>query len=227
MKLSEIVIGTKLELELFNSMGEKIRPPLISELEWAENDNSAYIATPIHEGVLYPVRIGTVMTVCFFAKDNVYRFKAKVSNRCLKDNIYLLKIEALSVLEKVQRRQFYRFDWSIPVKYRVIESVEPESEVENPYKDGITRDISGGGLSIALKEKVEMEKLVECLLPLRSDFTVKFIGKVVRSVKRNLEASKYDYEIGVSFKKIDNKDREAVIKYIFEEQRKLRKKGLI
>lgn len=225
MKLSEIPMGSKLELEVYNSLGEKIRPPLISELEWIEEEEIAFIAAPIYEGILYPLHVGTEMTVCVYNKNDLYKFKADVLHRGIKDNIALLKIAVTGKIIKIQRRQFFRFDWSIPIQYRVIGSMNPEYNEDSPYKKAITRDMSGGGVSIGLEEKVELDKFVECQLPLPRR-TINFFGKVVRSVRTENEEI-YKYEIGVLFRKIENRDREEVIKYIFQEQRKLRKKGLI
>ncbi|MCR4434479.1 MAG: flagellar brake protein [Clostridiales bacterium] len=226
MKLADLAIGTKMELELYDSLGEKIRPPLISEFEWAEGESTAFIAAPIHEGNIYPVRIGTVMDICFLTKGDLMTFKARVLDRDQKDNIALLKIEAVSEFEKIQRRQFFRFEWSIPVQYRIVSSYHSEQNGDEPFINAVTKDLSGGGLCIVSKDKIELDKILECQLTLGSDETIKFFGKVIRVVRRE-DKGNCKYEVGVAFRKIDQKDRESVIKHIFEEQRKLRKKGLI
>jgi len=44
---------------------------------------------------------------------------------------------------------------------------------------------------------------------------------------RKLEQDEYQYETGIAFDVIENRDRETIIKYIFKQQRQLRSKGLI
>ncbi|MCX7708907.1 MAG: PilZ domain-containing protein [Clostridia bacterium] len=225
MNLTDLQIGVKLELQLYDENGEAIKPQFVSELEWVE-EGVAFIAAPIHEGVIFPVHIGTTMNVFFIHKDDLYKFKAKVLNRGVKDNIAYLKVSLLSELEKIQRRQFFRFECSTPIKYKVLDYYSQKDTSKIPFKKATTRDLSGGGLCISTDEKVDLNKLVECELDLDEGKSVKFVGQIVRSDLIKLE-DVIRYELGVLFKKIEYKDREAVIGFIFREQRKLRKKGLI
>ena len=77
-----------------------------------------------------------------------------------------------------------------------------------------------------LEEKVEVGKLVECEVFTSQDKKVRFFGKVIRYERSELEG-RFKYEAGIAYIKINDNDREAVVRYIFNEQRKLRKKGLI
>lgn len=226
MKLADMKPGTKLELEINDDFYQKMKAPLISEFEWEENGKRALIAVPISEGILYPLRVGTAMNVYFQSNQELYRFSATVVKRGLKDGIDLLLVEVRSDFEKIQRREFFRFEWSLPIKYRIIPPGSTPEKEEGPFKESITRDISGGGLSVALEELIERGETLECQLLFKNKKAVHFTGKVVRSSKYELEG-KYKYEIGVVFERIQPVDQEKVIKYIFEEQRKLRKKGLI
>lgn len=226
MKYTDLPIGIKLELELFNANGDAIKPKFVSELEWVEDETVMYIATPIHEGTLYPVHVETLMNVVFIHKDDLYKFKAKVINRGVKDNISYLKISVLGELIKIQRRQFFRFECTTPVRYKVLDYPGQTDTEKLPVKKAATRDLSGGGICISTDEKVELNKMLECELELDEGKSVKFVGQIVRSdLVKNQDVVKY--ELGVLFKKIEYRDREAVIGFIFREQRKLRKKGLI
>lgn len=226
MKISEIVSGTKLELDVYDSNGEKIDIVFVSQFEWSHDENSAVIAAPIHEGVVYPVRIGAPINAYFYKKQDAFKFTAEVVERGVVDNIALLKIWVTSEITKIQRRQFFRFEFTLPMKYREVTSMNPEYNTKIPFIKTVTRDLSGGGISIYTMDKMEMSKVVEIELELWEDKIIKFFGKIVRVTKLEQE-NKYNYDIGVSFRKIENRDKEAVIKRIFVEQRKLRKKGLI
>lgn len=226
MKYTDLKIGLKLELELFDSNGKPTKPQLVSQLEWVEDEATMYIAAPIREGAIFPVHIGTTMNVYLFFKDDLYKFRAKVINRGIKDNIAYLKVTMLGELIKIQRREFFRFECSVPIKYKVIEYIEQKDTSKFPVKEAYTRDLSGGGLCISTDEKVEMNKIVECELQLDEGKIVKFVGQIVRSQLIRI-SDVVKYELGVLFKKIEYRDREAVVGFIFREQRKLRKKGLI
>lgn len=221
MKYGDLDIGLKLEIQLYGNDGMKMNLSFVSELEWVEEKDILLIASPIYEGKLYPIHVGTLIAVSFTKSNNFFEFTAKVIGRENKDNLAMLKIQAISSIINIQRREFFRFEVNLPVNYRVIESVNMKSNHE--YMETVTRDLSGGGLCMRLKEPVEINKYLECELNLPDK--IKFIGKVVRLTEYETLQGPYKYEIGVSFVRIDEAMREKVISYIFQEQRRLLKKG--
>ncbi len=223
MKFKDLSLGLKLELQLFGNDGNRIDKPFVSEFEMASGEDIIFIAAPIAEGRLYPVQIGTIATVSFIKDNNLYEFEAVVVDRESKNGLALLKIQTRRQIERVQRREFFRFDCCIPVNYREINLTKEKFNSDNKFIETVTRDLSGGGLCMRLKEPVEVGKLLECELFITDK--VVFIGKVVRFTKYDILQGIYKYEIGVIFEKIDKLVREKVISYIFQEQRKLLKKG--
>lgn len=231
MKLMELKTGTKLDLEVYNKQGELMKPALVSEFEWAEGKDTLYIAEPIHEGLIYPIHAGAIVNAYFILssedplKVDLYKMRASVLERTAADNISLLKVKLAGDIEKVQRRQFFRIKCLLPVKYRYSEQPGNVSKAED-FKNALVKDISGGGLCIATEENVEINKTLELTLSLDNKNQMIFEGKVVR-VSKEYRTQKYKYEIGISYAKISDKDREEIIRFIFSEQRKLRQKGLI
>lgn len=228
MEISDLKTGTKLELDLLNlEEWDRFRKG-VSKLQ-GTNGSSLLIDAPIHGSVVYPVHIGTPLNVFFSRKTDkqieVYKFKARVTGREHSENLALLRIEAESRIHLIQRRQFYRLECSLPLKYRQIEAMNPEENKEISFKTSMSRNLSGGGLCICVEDKINIGGTVECEINLYNR-NIKFYGVVVRLEENDLE-SKYRYLAGVAFKKITNKNRELVIRYIFEQQRKRRKRGLI
>jgi len=226
MKLTDLKTGLKLELEIYNDYNEKIVPTFVSQFEHALDEKTAVIYAPIFEGNIYPINKGWLMYVYFLIEDKLYRFKAKVKGRKLKSNVALLLIELQDEIVRIQRRQFFRFECNLPVKYRIVDSMQDAEENKPPFVESITKDISGGGICIKVKDEVPTGSLIECELDLSGIHRIKFYGTVARVGMREGDFV-YSHEIGVLFKQIDKKDKEQIIKYIFAEQRKLRKKGLI
>jgi c-di-GMP-binding flagellar brake protein YcgR len=107
-----------------------------------------------------------------------------------------------------------------------LEDDKIETREKTPFIDVITRDLSGGGICMAVKEKVDTAKPIECQLQLPESILIKFTGKAVRLSCVDNKGT-YKYEVGIEFMEIDNKCRESIIGFIFQEQRKLRKKGLV
>ncbi len=230
MEISALQIGTKLEVELCDDEGKKLNFNLISEFEWLIDSKTLMVAAPIHEGVIYPLHIGRIIKIFFIIKTGLeyelFSFKASISGREMSENIALLKIEVIGEVEKVQRRQYFRIGCSLPVKFRVVDSMNEKINEGIQYRKTIASNLSGGGLCLLLEDKLEVGQLVECEITTEEQKEVKFFGKVIRHDTRQLEG-RFKYEAGIVYIKINNNDRETVVKYIFNEQRKLRKKGLI
>lgn len=226
MELIEIKTGTILELEVFNESGERINPTFKSKFINAIDDKKAVIDAPIYAGILYPVHINSEMFVFFITDKNFYRFRAKTVGRSKTDYSAFLEIEKLTDIIKVQRRQHFRFVCSVPVRYRIHNPNGKNKGKIKPMNDAYTGDLSGGGLLLKTDEKIDVNTLLECELKLNDEDIVDFIGKVVRSEKEALPNSNYKYKIGVEYKKIENRNKERIIKYIFSEQTRMLRKGL-
>lgn len=230
MELSDVGIGTKLELELYDNSGERLEPTLVSEFEWLETESVAVIAAPIFEGKVVPLQINSVMNIYFIKKDgglnNLYKFNAIILSRDVSENLHILTVEKQGDIVKVQRRNYFRLDCFAEVKYRVVGESEDEAEKESSYVRTLASNLSGGGISLMLEEKIEPGSILECEMFSDQMRMVKFYGRVVRFEDTGREG-KYRYEAGIAYIEINDNDRETIVRYIFDEQRKLLKKGLI
>lgn len=228
MKANELNPGTKLEIEVLDyTMGAtETNKYYVSEFEWAEGENVICVAAPIHEGRYLTVPSGTSMNVYINCKSEFYKVKAILIDRLVKEGLPIYRLNIESEIEKIQRRQFFRFDCVLDIKCREVEMINNTAVPKSKFSNGLTRDISGGGTCLALVEGIEQGKFIECELQLTENKSIKFYGTIVRSFKTDSD-SKNKYEAGVEFYNIDNRSRETIISFIFEEQRKLRKKGLI
>jgi c-di-GMP-binding flagellar brake protein YcgR len=166
------------------------------------------------------------MNLYFYCDNQLFFCTAIVIEREVRDNLPLLDIRITSSLKKIQRRQYFRFKYTLPIEYRILEINNPDGNEDVPFIKTFTRDIGGGGLSIAVLEKIQLKSIVECRLLGIAEKNIVFCGKAVRITKLSIE-EKFNYNIGISFSKIENKDREEIIRFIFAEQRKLINKGLI
>lgn len=219
---TKLTLGTKLELELYDADGNRIVPALISQFECILPDDTMEILSPILEGRIYPVRRETRMDVIYQKDGEVYKFAAEAIDRRLEGNIHLLKIKPLSEEERIQRRYFYRFSCIRDIEYRVFADKDASEEERGAFRRGITKDISGGGICLCTDIKPEIGWYVEGRLHLKRN--IPFIGRVVRLIDAR-DDSRFDYEVGIEFDDITNMNRERIIGYIFDEQRKLLKKG--
>lgn len=98
------------------------------------------------------------------------------------------------------------------------DSADPD-EVKRPYyiRDGLIKDISGGGLCFLANQVLNAGQRVRCLMTVEDELLIA-IGKIMR--KKRVKYQKHDYEYQLSFTGIRAMDRERIVRYIFNAQRK-------
>jgi len=228
MQIKDIKTGTKLNLEIYGDDNQKNDKTLVSQFEYSEGNNYVVFQTPVYKGVYFNLRINTLLNVIFVHKDKVYSFRGVVVKKFTVNELPFVKVEVISEIVNIQRRSDYRLECTLQIKYR---EVELEGLKLIPKKEEFTStwtvNISGGGICIVLNEELPVNTYLECVVDLEENLSVGFIGKIVRIEKIEDESAYYKYRAGMSYQVINNKDREAVVKFIFKEQRKLRRKGII
>ena len=68
--ITEIKTGTRLELEIYTDKENKIDIDFVSMFEQVLDDQFILISAPLHQGYLYPIRIGWVINVYFLVMKN-------------------------------------------------------------------------------------------------------------------------------------------------------------
>lgn len=219
-----IKIGEKLDIVIKNKVSKGEGMP-VSQVMESCGSNEFIVAMPICKGELIPLHIGEEIKLLYYRRNGIYSFWAKVVDR-RKGKLPWMKIRALSEPQKTQRRDYYRLE----MVFRVKVHYNPKSETQQSENEQLvsmkcfTLDISAGGLRLASNIELQKDDLIVCEIAL-PDKTFSVNGKVIRSIAvYNLE---YQFEIGVQFIGLDEKTRLWLINFIFEEERKLIRKGLI
>lgn len=191
-------------------------------------------AMPIHEGHIIPLEVGTVLEAYIYTVKGIFRADCRVTARGKEDNIYFMSLQLLSELRKFQRRQFYRLPCSIEVQFRPLSAVEvlqyakarelpPQAQPAD--QKGMIVDISGGGVRMITDKSYYKNDFVLLRFPIEMNIGVKWIetmGRVVASYPSPNRSDFYDNR--VQFKEITHELRDAIVKYIFEQQRKIQQR---
>ncbi len=226
MKLKDITVGTKIEVIAHNRSGEEVKPSFISQVEEIGDHNTILISAPIYEGRIIPFHTDTVLKIVFCHQNGFYSFKGKVEGRGRKKNVIVLQIQIVSEFNKIQRREYFRFNCILPIKYRVVDEEDMMDDENNTtFHEGLTRDISGGGLGIITKNRQQLDDIIEFQLDLKDDSNITGYGKVVRSRLSERDITRFD--TGILFSDISKIDREKIIQFIFKQQIKLKQKGML
>jgi c-di-GMP-binding flagellar brake protein YcgR len=231
MKLTELKIGSRLEVELLSNQGESKVFLYVSQLLEVIDPENVVIATPIanSRNVFLPLGY-RVRVMLLHSVYGLVGFKGVIANKGMRDNIAVLFLQVEGGLESIQRRKYFRLDCLLSTEYRVCpeksEAMNEADTSEPSYKKAITKNLSGSGMCIVTDEEIQYGTNLELILSISEQVKVKVAAAVMRC--SCLETSRHvKYEIGLHFTELSKSAQESIIKYIFDQQRILLKKGLI
>lgn len=187
------------------------------------------ISMPMEKSKLILLPVDGEYDLYFYSDNGLYQCYARVVDRYKNNSLYVLVMDLTSNLRRYQRREYYRFSCALEMNSRQLE--EEEISVadkgvnslipELPLKSSVVVDISGGGLRFVANYAYEAQSMILCKYRLLIEGRVKeysLLGRVL--AVRELENRKGIYEHRVQYVNMDSEDREEIIKYIFDEERK-------
>ncbi len=198
------------------------RHEYVSRVENINEDGTIEVLIPIYKNRVIYIKNDTILKVIVSREGAIYEFRAKIVNK-LFGVIPLLKLERISDINKIQRRNYYRLRVAKSIRFRKIINLKEKQFDE--YVNAVTVDISGGGLCFSSTKELELNDLIEISIELTGKAITVFCKVLRREMKEDDELSRFMY--GVAFEKIAELERNIIMRFIFEEQRKLAKKGLI
>lgn len=208
-------------------------------LDIMENGNFE-ISMPTDKGKLLLLPLGIRYEFVFYSNGGLYKSIGQIVERYKKDGFYMLQVSLRTPLEKFQRREFFRYSCAMDMSFYMLDEeqrrmesadeifydiVEGRSEAELVH--GVMVDLSGGGMKFRSEQKLNPGEKIMVMLRLTNDkmdrqFHV--LGKLIACVDVRTTSGKNLYESRIKFIIEDNKIREEIIRYIFEEERKIRQK---
>ncbi len=192
------------------------------------------IEMPLEHGNIQMLPVGGEYDLCFYSRKGLYQAYAVVIDRFKSNNFFILVMNLTTNLRKFQRREYYRLNCVLDMKCRKLteqeEKIMDERTVEFmntdfTLEDGVIVDISGGGARFVSDTPFDTSDHILFRFTLEIDRIPRVYSLIGRIVSSNeLDGQDGKYEIRIQFIHIDSKDRESIIRYIFEEQRKIRQK---
>lgn len=245
MLISDLICpGDKVDIKLTYQVerqqnGEDIEVKLYkSSVMDLLSENSMELSMPTESGRMVLFQIGLRCEAVVYTGKGMYKVNAVARERYKKDNLYMLVMDILDEPVKFQRREFFRISYVSDMKYyRVtpeIADLQTTEElfvaVHNPDKKlpqyhGIIQDISGGGIKFASEysEKAGSYIVIELrLVNSKFDETFYLLCRIVEGDLRNEAVDKVSNRAKFIYK--DLKDRETIVRFVFEEERRIRKK---
>ncbi len=215
-----------------------------SQLLDLDGTDLAKLSMPIFENRLIPLETGDEYQLCFFTRSGLYQCRGKVEKRYKENNMHVMDVRFLSQIKKYQRRNYYRLSCDMDIKYRMLDPeeqkvlqqladqwpdsdvpkegiVEPLDPMEFEWNEGTVADLSGGGVRFRCKDEFESGMIIEIIVHIsfkNSNLPVHFLLRVI-----SCEVSETDrrtYEIRGRFEYLNERERDIIIQYVFEEQRR-------
>lgn len=233
-----VFLGQKVELEsvtriIADGEPQQIRKVYSSKIYDIQTPERLEILMPYEQRKLVLLPVDTEYTMYFYVENAIMECSARIVDRYKTSNTYILVVELLTPLRKYQRREYYRYSCALAIETRELSEEEQslldtpilEFDSELPVENGIIVDISGGGLRFLSAQHYKVGTLLYCrysLVDSDSEKEYRIVGRVL-SVSPVERRPGY-FEHRIQYHNLDNRKREEIIRFIFEQERKNRKK---
>lgn len=201
-------------------------------------ESTLEIGMPTEGGKMVLFQVGFECSLFFYTQRGMFICDGKILDRYKKDGFYMMSVKLTSAPKKYQRREFYRVDCSIDFAYykissevAALESTEDLfEEIADPKylsekKLALSQDISGGGIRFLSDEKLDRGSYVLTVIRLTNekvDQTFYLVTEIIECGKVEKIPDKQMVRAKFHFK--DIKDRDVIVRFVFEEDRMIRKK---
>lgn len=204
----------------------------ISKVFDVDEDDNIHIIMPTEKMKTILILLDVEYRLYFYCKKGIYTCEAVCVDRYKEDNVMVAVFEPTTELTKEQRREYYRYSCIIGMNTRKLTEVEDYNFhkrkstqlLPEPVDKSVIVDISGGGMRFVSHDIYEDSSLVHCRFMLEIQDKMKVYDLVVRIISSYPVANNINNtEYRCQFLYISNAEREEIIKFIFEQERKLRR----
>lgn len=229
-----VVPGCRVDLQAIDRSASRMddegrRKSYQSQVLDVVSEDRIEIAMPIEKSKLILLPVDGEYDLYFYGDSGLYQCYARVVDRYKNEGIFILVLDLTSNLRKFQRREYYRFSCALEMDSRQLQEREisfGDKAIDNlipelPLKSSIVVDISGGGLRFIANYAYEEDSVILCkyrLLVGGRSKEYNLMGRVLAA--RELENRKGLYEHRVQYINMDSAEREEIIRYIFDEERR-------
>ncbi|MCR5674967.1 MAG: flagellar brake protein [Lachnospiraceae bacterium] len=230
--------GDRVEMvEVNRSLRDKEEKIYVSQVYDIKSDERIEIMMPMEKQKLVLLPQGAEYNLTFFSNNTLYQAISRVVDRYRTGNVYILAMDMTSNLRRFQRREYFRFSCMLQLSSRILDDDEvhlldmderldiPQSPTQ-PLESSVIMDISGGGLRFVGNYCYEPGSMILCIYRLRMDNGEEKEYKIVSKILEVKEKEDHPglFEHRAKYVDIDDEAREEIIRFIFEEERKNRKK---
>lgn len=194
---------------------------------WAEafEGDILRVAAPMRRGDWVRAPVGARMTVRFHDQVASFEFPAAFA---AKDGEGVWQLRLGETGRRQQRRHHVRWECSLPVRFYWWASDPSGAAVASGSGHGRTGDISGGGMLLITETNLPVGAQLDVQVDLdqRTIAASCRVLRMTKSVQRDKNGTE-EFWYGVEWTAISRRDRDAIVAFIFDQQRRARRKGLL
>ena len=222
------------------------------------DSNRIKVAMPIVNGKYVVLDSLKQYKMEFITRKGIFACEARIIRRFKEKLNFFVVFELMSELEKLQRREYYRLECVFDIRFRrsmdgnimqkdeddddnaveqredeQVEGQEPKLVYKKrkvPWHAAIVTNISGGGVRFNSREALNKGEKVLLKMHLKFDDDEGDYEIPARVIHSAEVPNRPDiFEARVQFTDISTQDREDIIRFVFDEERRIRrrKKGLV
>ena len=229
--LKILSIGDKIDIRKITEDEEQLQSEFYcSQLIEIQDEIQIKITMPTIGTNLVPLTPGMMYDCVFYTSQGLRQGLFQVISRFKEGNLPIIIMEIKSSLRKVQRREFYRMECTLPLKYRIAdkrEKIPKERFRDLEWKNGVVLDLSGGGMRFVVEEPIKNDDFLQfkMVLSVKEEYRELYIyGDVVHS--KTKENNIRLHECRTQFNRISEADQDYIVSYVFETERKKRNREL-
>lgn len=254
MKVTGISVGNKVTLcgRKKEQLDTENQEQYITKVLRVDEEDKIHVAMPTRSEQIVTLRVQEQYQMCIYTNRGILQCNGIVVENEQNEGIFSLDIQITTQPEFIQRRQYYRLETLMDITYREylheeleyekrlknkeFESIEEQIESYNHinslpkrWRQAILTDISGGGVRFNSRFSYLVGSRLRLKLKLgQKDGDLSYEVDAIVVSSQLLPLSSYRYENRVEFYQIDSKQRENIIKFVFKEEREIRRreKGL-
>ena len=216
MSTENINIGDRVEISMEKTPPANWDDAYVTKVETVKDNNTIIIHAPFKKGQLVKLPLNVICITRISTKSGFYLCEAKAIEYLTEDGLNIVAMQIVGEFEKTQQRNFFRLACAIPITYYILN--ENGELASNQAREGLIRDVGGGGMRMLSKEQLDINISIRLELQLEKSSLMMF-GQVLR--KDDNPRAVYPYQYRVRFTAMSSTEQDKLVHFIYQEQRKI------
>ena len=231
MGLEVVRLGDKIDINFLHQNNGKTYKSSVCDII---SDKELEITMPTEDGKIVVFQVGIECQFYFYTQKGLFTCDAVITGRARRDNFLVLMARVTSPMKKFQRRDYYRVNCLLDFSYyKITDEVAALETTEDLFEEitnpdyiiqkmlARTRDLSGGGIRFNANEILKKGDKLLCVLHLQNDKMDRMFYLVSEVIDCNtIEQVRDKWVVRAKWIFKNLKDRDLIVRYVFEEEAK-------